>query len=147
MLALCAHGPGPLDLYLPVPKGDHASRLGGESACEHQEKGECSQAAPEPGEASRLVDLPLKLTIHEELEGVLDLLLLLLNDFVGLVGATARRDVVQLIEKSIEAPDDLRFDIFYGVSNNRFRWVDIDHAREILGYIPQDSAEEVLERG
>ena len=59
---------------------------------------------------------------------------------------SSQRDVVQLIEKSINAPDDVRFDIFYGVSNNKYRWVDIDHAREILGYIPQDSAEVALER-
>ena len=56
----------------------------------------------------------------------------------------SRRDVVQLVEKSIEAPDDLLFDIFYGVSNNRWRWVDIDHPREVIGYIPQDSSEEKL---
>ncbi|HCV24475.1 MAG TPA: NAD(P)-dependent oxidoreductase [Candidatus Latescibacteria bacterium] len=57
---------------------------------------------------------------------------------------SSQRDVVQLIEKAIEAPDDVHFDIFYGVSNNKWRWVDIDHAREVLGYIPQDSAEEAL---
>jgi len=54
------------------------------------------------------------------------------------------RDVVQLVERTIEAPEDLRFDIFYGVSNNRWSWVDIDHPREVLGYIPADSAEEKL---
>lgn len=58
----------------------------------------------------------------------------------------SQRDVVQLIEKSVEAPDSLRFDIFYGVSNNKWRWVDIEHARQVLGYIPSDSAEDVLSR-
>jgi len=52
--------------------------------------------------------------------------------------------VVQLVERTIEAPEALRFDIFYGVSNNRWRWVDIDHPRKVLGYIPADSAEEKL---
>jgi len=56
----------------------------------------------------------------------------------------SRRDIVQLTERSINAPEDLRFDIFYGVSNNKWRWVDIDHPREVLGYIPQDSSEERL---
>ena len=56
----------------------------------------------------------------------------------------SQRDVVQLVQRAIEAPADLRFDIFYGVSNNRWRWVDIDHPREVLGYIPADSAEEKL---
>jgi hypothetical protein len=32
------------------------------------------------------------------------------------------------------------------VSNNQWRWVDIDHAREVLGYLPQDSAEERLKK-
>ena len=58
----------------------------------------------------------------------------------------SQRDVVQLVERSIEAPADMRFDIFYGVSNNRWRWVDLEHARLALGYIPRDSAEEILIR-
>ena len=57
----------------------------------------------------------------------------------------SQRDVVQLVQRAVEAPDDLRFDIFYGVSNNRWRWVDIEHARNVLGYIPEDSAEAKLE--
>ena len=56
----------------------------------------------------------------------------------------SQRDVAQLTRRAIEAPEDLKFDIFYGVSNNKHRWVDIDHAREVLGYIPNDSAEQVL---
>ena len=56
----------------------------------------------------------------------------------------SQRDVVQLVQRAIEAPADLRFDIFYGVSHNRWRWVDIDHPRQVLGYIPADSAEEKL---
>lgn len=30
------------------------------------------------------------------------------------------------------------FDIFCAVSDNQYRWVDIDHAREVVGYVPQD---------
>ena len=44
----------------------------------------------------------------------------------------------------IQAPPELRFDIFYAVSNNRLCWVDIEHAREVLGYVPRDRAEERL---
>jgi nucleoside-diphosphate-sugar epimerase len=54
----------------------------------------------------------------------------------------SQRDVVQMVERSIQAPDDLRFDVFYVLSDNKWNWADIDHAREVLGYIPQDSAEE-----
>ena len=37
----------------------------------------------------------------------------------------SQRDIVQIIEKSITAPDDIRFDIFYGMSNNDYRWVEV----------------------
>lgn len=52
------------------------------------------------------------------------------------------RDVAQMIERCITAPPELKFDIFYVVSNNRWGWRDISHAREVLGYEPQDSADE-----
>jgi hypothetical protein len=32
--------------------------------------------------------------------------------------------------------------MFYGVSDNPHRWFDLDHAREIVGYVPQDRAKE-----
>lgn len=54
----------------------------------------------------------------------------------------SQRDIVQLTEKCINAPDDLKFDIFYGMSDNKWRWVDIDHARDVVGYISQDRAED-----
>jgi hypothetical protein len=50
--------------------------------------------------------------------------------------------VVQLLERAIQAPKALRYDVFYATSDNEYKWVDIDHAREVLGYDPQDSAEE-----
>jgi nucleoside-diphosphate-sugar epimerase len=54
----------------------------------------------------------------------------------------SHRDQAQLIRKSLEAPDHLMFDIFYGVSNNKWRFWDFEHAREVIGYEPQDDAEE-----
>jgi len=36
----------------------------------------------------------------------------------------------------------LRFEIFYGMSNNDLRWVDISDARRKVGFIPQDRAED-----
>lgn len=54
----------------------------------------------------------------------------------------SQRDIAQLIHRCVDAPDTVRFDIFYGVSNNAYNWVDIDHAREVLGYEPLDRAEE-----
>ena len=50
-------------------------------------------------------------------------------------------DLVRLVVAAIEAPDDLRFGVFYGVSANTFRFWDISDAREAIGYQPQDDAE------
>jgi nucleoside-diphosphate-sugar epimerase len=56
----------------------------------------------------------------------------------------SQRDVVQLVERSVQAPESLRFDVFFGHSDNRYNMVDIQHARDVLGYAPQDSAERTL---
>jgi len=56
----------------------------------------------------------------------------------------SQRDIVQLVTRCVEAPEDLKFDVFYGVSDNRWRWVDIEHARHVLGFAPEDSAERAL---
>lgn len=52
----------------------------------------------------------------------------------------SQRDIVQLVERCIQAPDTLRFDVFFGHSDNHPNFVDIQHAREVLGYAPQDGA-------
>jgi nucleoside-diphosphate-sugar epimerase len=53
----------------------------------------------------------------------------------------SHRDLAQLLEKCMVAPDELRYDIFYAVSNNQRGYRDLAHAREVLGYVPQDSAD------
>ena len=53
----------------------------------------------------------------------------------------SQRDAGQMVARCIQAPPDLAFDIFYATSNNRWGYRDISHAREVLGYDPQDSAE------
>ncbi|MBT5320239.1 MAG: hypothetical protein HOL45_10085, partial [Chloroflexi bacterium] len=40
------------------------------------------------------------------------------------------------------APDDLMYDIFYSGSDNQWGVRDIAHATEILGYQPEDRAED-----
>jgi nucleoside-diphosphate-sugar epimerase len=50
------------------------------------------------------------------------------------------RDLGQLIHRSIEAPDELTFAIFHGVSDNQFKRLDIANARELIGYQPEDNA-------
>lgn len=53
----------------------------------------------------------------------------------------SHRDLLQLVRRSIEAPDDLRFAIFYGVSANTWRIWDIENVRDLIGYEPEDDAE------
>jgi uronate dehydrogenase len=50
-------------------------------------------------------------------------------------------DLVRLVRAAIEAPETVRFAIVYGVSNNTWRFWDLDEARETLGYVPEDDAE------
>lgn len=53
----------------------------------------------------------------------------------------SHRDMAQMVERCIAAPDTLKFDIFFVISDNKWGYRDISHAREVLGYAPQDSAE------
>ena len=48
------------------------------------------------------------------------------------------RDLQQLTIKCIEAPSDISFDIFWATSDNARLYPDNRHAKEVLGYAPQD---------
>lgn len=50
----------------------------------------------------------------------------------------SRRDALQLFSRCLDYAGPA-FDIFYGVSNNEARWLDIEYARQQLGYQPQDN--------
>ena len=54
----------------------------------------------------------------------------------------SHRDMADMTVKCIEAPADLRFDVFFVVSNNRWGYRDISRAIEVVGYDPQDNAED-----
>ena len=53
----------------------------------------------------------------------------------------SRRDFAHMVERCLETTDP-DFEVLYGVSDNDRRWFDIDHARETIGYDPQDNGEE-----
>ena len=53
----------------------------------------------------------------------------------------SHRDVVRILTDCVDAPDDLRYDIFLATSRNRFGYRDLEHAREVLGWEPADSAD------
>jgi nucleoside-diphosphate-sugar epimerase len=54
----------------------------------------------------------------------------------------SQRDIVRLIELCIAAPPTLRFDVFFAVSDNRWGYRDLEHARAVLGFEPRDRAED-----
>lgn len=54
----------------------------------------------------------------------------------------SQRDIAQMVQKTIEAPDTLKYDIFYVVSNNKWRYRDLSHAKEVVGFVPEDAAED-----
>lgn len=53
----------------------------------------------------------------------------------------SRRDIAHMVDCCLQ-DESVRFDVFYGVSDNERRWFDIDHARERIGYRPRDSADD-----
>ena len=53
----------------------------------------------------------------------------------------SQRDAAQMVEKCIGAPASLRYDLFFVTSNNQWGYRDISHAREVVGYEPEDAAE------
>ena len=51
------------------------------------------------------------------------------------------RDMAHLADRCLSAPDDVRFAIFYAVSNNKWRIWDISEAQRLIGYEPRDNME------
>ena len=55
----------------------------------------------------------------------------------------SHRDAVQLLVRAIEV-ENVNFAIVNGVSNNRYKRLALDESREILGFMPEDDAFEIL---
>jgi uronate dehydrogenase len=51
-------------------------------------------------------------------------------------------DLAHLVRCCIEAPPEVRFGVFYGVSRNTWRIWDLDDAHRAVGYAPSDDADE-----
>ena len=62
----------------------------------------------------------------------------LLRHFPGFL---AHEDCVQMIDKCLSAPMSLKFDIFDAISENKYRWRDTSHAKEVLGWQPTGTAD------
>ena len=50
-------------------------------------------------------------------------------------------DICQILRLSIEAKKSINYEVFFAVSENKWNYRDISHAKEVLGYIPKDSAD------
>lgn len=62
---------------------------------------------------------------------------------LGMLDAfVSHRDLNQLIEKCIDV-ENVRFAVLHGLSDNRFKRLDISDARELVGYAPQDDFTEL----
>lgn len=53
----------------------------------------------------------------------------------------SRRDLAHLVERCLR-DETVKFDVFYGVSDNDARWFDLEHARSTIGYRPEDNGGE-----
>jgi dTDP-4-dehydrorhamnose reductase len=54
----------------------------------------------------------------------------------------SQRVVARMLELCVLAPDAVRCDLFFVMSDNRWSYRDLDHPRAVLGYEPRDRAED-----
>ena len=54
----------------------------------------------------------------------------------------SQRDVVDAIERAVDLDESIRYDIFFVQSDNKWGYRDLSHGREVLGFSPQDAAED-----
>ncbi len=108
----------------PVRPGDlyGVSKCFGEALCRYMAEKEGVSAV-----AVRIGAFQPVTTVQQE--SGLDVL----DDFVS------ERDLTQLLQRCIDA-EDLPFAILHGVSDNRFKRLDISDARMLVGYAPQDNS-------
>lgn len=55
----------------------------------------------------------------------------------------SRRDMVQMLTRCIEV-EAVQFAVVHGISNNRFKRLDLSDTRALLDYRPRDDAFEIL---
>lgn len=53
----------------------------------------------------------------------------------------SQRDIARFLESSVDAPETVRFDIFFCASRNKWGYRDLEHPRAVLGWEPVDDAE------
>ena len=53
----------------------------------------------------------------------------------------SQRDIAEAIERCVDAPEDVHFDVLFANSRNQWGYRDLTHAEQVVGFLPQDSAE------
>ena len=54
----------------------------------------------------------------------------------------SQENIARMVVACVEAPEALKYDVFYVVSNNKWAYRDMTHAREVLGFEAEGSAED-----
>lgn len=54
----------------------------------------------------------------------------------------SQRDIAGMVERCVAAPASLRFGVFFVTSDNRWGYRDLEHPRAVLGFRPEDRAED-----
>ena len=54
----------------------------------------------------------------------------------------SQRDAGHIVACCLEAPETLTFDIFYALSHAPHPWVDLEHGRQLIGYVPRGVVED-----
>ena len=54
----------------------------------------------------------------------------------------SQRDIARFLESCVDAPESVRFDIFFCASRNKWGYRDLEHPLAILGWEPVDAAED-----
>jgi NAD+ dependent glucose-6-phosphate dehydrogenase len=63
----------------------------------------------------------------------------------GLAMWLSSRDTAQIMYKAVDAPDDLDYAVVFATSNNYWNIFNLDKARKLLGYDPQDDAGKLID--
>jgi nucleoside-diphosphate-sugar epimerase len=53
----------------------------------------------------------------------------------------SQRDIARFLESCVDAPEAVRFEIFFCTSRNKWGYRDLEHPRVVLGWEPVDAAE------
>ena len=53
-----------------------------------------------------------------------------------------QQDYINMVDRCLSAPGSIKYDIFNAISNNKYRWRDISHAKNVLGWEPKGRAED-----